>query len=117
MGYQYQVRNQDEVGCDWPKQWPNKFYKDNTRRLIPQRDAGLEMVSKEPANTQEREGKAFTKTLHIACKLIFGQFRSSMSLNEQQMVKTDQYCPPLVSPSLCWGVMLYITGLLTTFVS
>jgi hypothetical protein len=36
MGYQYQVRNTDEAGCDWSKQQPNKFYKDNIQRLIPQ---------------------------------------------------------------------------------
>jgi hypothetical protein len=31
-GYEYWVRNQDEVGCDWSKQQPNKFYKDNIHK-------------------------------------------------------------------------------------
>jgi len=56
MGYEYHVRNQDEVGYDWSKQQPNKFHKDNIHRLIPWWDACLEKVSKEPANVQEREG-------------------------------------------------------------
>lgn len=39
-----------------------------------------------------------------------------LSLNEGLMVKIDLYCLHIASPSLHW-IVLYITGLLTTFVS